>query len=63
MISNSLEDAIERIEKIDTSSREERAQRLSKIGAYSISLVDRPVAYLMDEYLREASYSYVYGNF
>ena len=63
MISISLVDAIERIEKIDTSSREDRAKRLSKIGAYTISVFDRPVANLMDEYLKEASYSYVYGNF
>jgi len=63
MISISLEEAIERIEKIDTRSREDRAKRLSKLGAYSISLVERPVANLMEEYLKEASYSYVYGNF
>jgi len=63
MISISLKEAIERIEKIDTRSREDRALRLSKLGAYSISLVDRPVANLMEEYLKEASYSYVYGNF
>jgi len=52
-----------RIENIDERSREERAQRLAKRGAYTISLVDRPVPNLMNEYLKEASYSYVYGNF
>ncbi len=63
MIRVSLEEAIERIEKIDNRTREERAKRLAELGTYTISLVNRPVANLMGEYLEEASFSYVNGNF
>jgi len=63
LIRVSLEEAIERIEKIDNSTREDRAKRLAELGTYTTSLVNRPVANLMGEYLEEASFSYINGNF
>ncbi len=63
MISSSLEEAIERIEKLDNRTREDRAKRLSELGAFTISLVNRPVANLMGQYQEEASFSYDNGNF
>ena len=63
MIGVSLEGAIERLKKNDNRTLEDRAKRLAELGTYTISLVNRPVANLMNEYLEEASSSYVYGNF
>lgn len=63
MIDISLEEATERIKGIDERKLEDRAKRLTKLGAYTISLVDRPVPNLMNEYLREANFSYIYGYF
>ena len=60
---DSIEEAIERIEKNDNRTCEDRAKRLVELGAYTISLVNRPVAHLMDEFLGEASSSYINGNF
>lgn len=63
MSNNSLEEAKVRIENNDNSTREDRAKRQVELGTYTISLVNRPVANLMDEFLEEASSSYVNGNF